>query len=151
MANKKRQYPSSVEEVLDDTVKYRRDIIRVMNEFKALNPWKGTPRQKAAKLCWLHIQLCESYGTNTSLTFDPEILCDQESKHGNGWYHHGMNNIHICGKISVLTFLHEWGHNLHGASEHLACWWSINLFRKIFPSNFEKLLNNANGHYLAAR
>lgn len=151
MENKNRQYPSSLEEVIDDTVKYRRDVIRVMNEFKSFNPWEGTPRQKAAKLFWLHLQFCEIYGANTSLTFDPEILCEQETQFGNGWCDFEMNNIHISGKVSVLTFLHEWGHNLHGESEHLACWWSVNLFRKIFPRNFNKLRNNARGHFLAAR
>lgn len=151
MANKKRQYPSSVEEVLDDTVKYRRDVICVMNEFKNMNPWKGRPRQKARKLLWLHLHFCRIYGKNTALSFDPEILNNRESKNGNGFYAPALNEICLLGKISVLTFLHEWGHNLHGESEHLACWWSINLFRKIFPDNFNRLQENARGHYLARR
>lgn len=150
MRKKNRQYPSSVEEVLDDTIKYRREVIRAMNSYKDMKPWEGTPFQKAAKMFWLHLQLCEIYGANTSITFDPAILCGRESKTGNGWCDFQIDNIHIIGRVSVLTFLHEWGHRLHGESEHLACWWSINLFRKIFPGSFNKLLENANGHFLAA-
>ena len=148
--NPLRQYPSSIDEILDDTIKYRREVVKAMNKFKSFEPWKGTPFQRAAKLSWLHLEFCKIYGVDTKLTFDPDILCDVEQKSGNGWWDPELNMIHISGKVSILTFLHEWGHNLHGESEFYACWWSINLFRKIFPQNFNKLRNNARGHFLTA-
>ena len=144
------EYPSSIEEVIDDTVKYRSDVIKAMKKFKKLNPWQGSALERAAKLLWLHTHFCKIYGKNTQLTFDYNIFHNQETKNGNGFYSPAYNMIHLQGKVSVLTFLHEWGHNLHGSSEYAACWWSINLFRKIFPGNFKKLLKNSKGHVLIA-
>jgi hypothetical protein len=38
----------------------------------------------------------------------------------------------------VVTVLHEWGHVL-GLGERGACRWSVNLFRRVFPREFERL------------
>jgi len=143
-------YPGSIDEILDDTVKYRKSLIKIMNRFKSFDPWDGTPAEKAAKLYWLHIRLCKIYDKKIYLSWDPAIIMGVESKNGGGWYQHLDRHIHLYGKVSVLTFLHEWGHVLYGSSEYAACWWSINLFRKIFPKNFNKLRHRAQGHLLAA-
>jgi len=41
--------------------------------------------------------------------------------------------------------MHEWSHSL-GKGEKEACRWSINLFRKIFPKSYAKLVPK--GHLL---
>jgi hypothetical protein len=143
-------YPSSIDEVLDDTITYRKSLIKLMKQYKKYGPWEGKTVEKAAKLYWLHMNLCKIYGANVTISFDPSILLGNETKNGNGWYSPVNSHIHISGKVSVLTFLHEWGHALHGPSERLACWWSINLFRKIFPENYKRLYRRANGHLLSA-
>ena len=43
----------------------------------------------------------------------------------------------FVGRLSVVTFLHEFGHAL-GYGERGACRWSINLFRRCFPRSFAR-------------
>jgi hypothetical protein len=53
--------------------------------------------------------------------------------------------ITMRGKLSVVTFLHEFAHAL-GRDERGACRWSINLFRRAFPEQYARL--QADGHTL---
>jgi len=53
--------------------------------------------------------------------------------------------ITMRGKLSVVTFLHEFAHAL-GRDERGACRWSINLFRSVFPEQYARL--RADGHTL---
>ena len=39
------------------------------------------------------------------------------------------DTIRLTGKLSVITFMHEWGHVLKGHSEFEACRWSLRLFQ----------------------
>lgn len=52
-------------------------------------------------------------------------------------------NLH---NTSIITALHEFAHHLYGRNETKACQWSIWLFKKTFPKNFNKL--KWNGHML---
>lgn len=138
-------YPQTVEEVICD-VTYRRSVLRAMRQFKNMKPWRGSGIERAAKFMWLNEQFCLIYGKNVTLSFDPRILMDMESASGNGFCYLEKGVIELVGKLSVITFLHEWGHMLKGASEHEACKWSLNLFRQIFPVQYSRL--NAEGHIL---
>ena len=138
-------YPQSVDEVICDVV-YRRSVLRAMRDFKRMKPWRGSGIERAAKFMWLHEQFCSIYNKDVALSFDPLILMDKETSFGNGYCYLNIYKISLVGKLSVITFLHEWGHMLKGASEHEACKWSLNLFRQIFPVQYSRL--NAEGHIL---
>jgi len=140
-------YPASLEEVIKD-VKYKRETLVALRRFKSSNPWKGTFPVRLGKFIQLHNDLCDIYGVNVELFIDPSIL--ENSHSGQSNFNPALNAITLHGKLSVLTFLHEWGHVLKGISEYEACIWSVNLFRRVFPDNFDRLRNNARGHFLAA-
>jgi hypothetical protein len=60
-------------------------------------------------------------------------------------YRPACHTITLTGKLSVLTYLHEFAH-ARGADERQACRWSINLFRRCFPRSFARC--RAVGHTL---
>jgi len=142
-----RDYPASLDEVIRD-VKYKRETFAALRRFKRSNPWKGTFPVRLGKFIELHSDLCRIYGVDIELFIDPSIL--ENSHSGRSNFNPALNTITLYGKLSVLTFLHEWGHVLKGSSEHKACVWSVNLFRRVFPDNFNRLRDNARGHFLAA-
>lgn len=142
-----RDYPASLDEVIRD-VKYKRETLAALRRFKRSNPWKGTFPVRLGKFIELHNDLCDIYGVNVELFIDPSIL--ENSHSGRSNFNPALNTITLYGKLSVLTFLHEWGHVLKGTSEYEACIWSVNLFRRVFPDNFNRLRDNARGHFLAA-
>jgi hypothetical protein len=139
------EYPQSVEEVICD-VKYPGAVLRAVRQFKEMKPWRGSGIERAAKFMWLNEQLCSIYGVDIKLSFDPLILVDNETPSGNGFCYMDQGIIELVGKLSVITFLHEWGHVLKGWSEYEACKWSINLFRRVFPVQYSRL--NTDGHIL---
>lgn len=140
-------YPASLDEVIHD-VKYKRETLTALKQFKASRPWKGALADRIVKFWDLHVELCRIYGKNVGLDFDPSVMLNEGSGRSN--FNQLTNTITLHGKLSVLTFLHEWGHVLKGRSEYQACVWSVNLFRKVFPDNFSRLRDNARGHFLAA-
>mgnify|MGYP003352585187 FL=1 len=110
--------------------------------------WRGSFIRRLGKFTQLHQDLCSIYGVDVELLVDPSIL--ENSHSGRSNYNPALNAITLHGRLSVLTFLHEWGHVLKGYSEYEACVWSVNLFRRVFPDNFDRLRNNARGHMLVA-
>lgn len=140
-------YPASLDEVIRD-VKYKRETLEALNRFKRFFPWKGDVISRMDKFGWLHIELCRIYRVDIQLNIDPSVMLNEGSGRSN--FDPLTNTITLHGKLSVLTFLHEWGHVLKGSSEHKACVWSVNLFRRVFPDNFNRLRDNARGHFLAA-
>lgn len=140
-------YPTSLDEVIHD-VKYKRETLTALGQFKASRPWKGALAARIVKFWDLHVELCRIYGKNVGLDFDPSVMLNEGSGRSN--FNPLTNTITLHGKLSVLTFLHEWGHVLKGSSEYQACVWSVNLFRRVFPDNFSRLRDNARGHFLAA-
>jgi hypothetical protein len=48
-------------------------------------------------------------------------------------------NVIILNKPSIITTLHETGHCLFGKSELLACVWSYQIFKAVFPGDLKKL------------
>lgn len=140
-------YPTSLEEIVRD-VKYKTQTLKAVEEFKESGPWRGELPLRMQKFVNLHERLCEIYNIKVTLRFDPSVMLNENSGRSN--YDLIDQIITLHGRLSVLTFLHEWGHVLKGVSEYEACIWSVNLFRRVFPSNFERLRNNANGHFLSA-
>jgi len=150
-----RDYPKSVDDVICEQT-YRRSAVRAMRWYKTAKPWTGSLYERIEKLTTLHTKLCRVYGVNVNLFISP---CVQNNRNGNGLCTFSKKRkngtrtstyIVLTGKLSVLTYLHEFGHALHGPSEMEACRWSLNLFRKVFPDNFERHKENAIGHMLRA-
>jgi hypothetical protein len=132
--NKKKKQKSKVviypkiDDHIDDTLKFCKDTLNAINEFKTMKPWRGTIRERRSKLVYLHRHLCEIYGIDIGITFDIAVkknvyLPDE--------------NLIVLKSCSVLAFLHEFAH-ARGRDEKGANRWSLNLFKRCFPKSFEK-------------
>lgn len=139
------KYPQDLDAIVCEQ-NYRAATIKLMKEYKKWRPWRGTTSYRIQKIYWLHNNLCNIYDKETALFVHPSVLaggssgssCHVSTSYG--------DFIILNGRVSVLTYLHEFGHGLKGESEHEACKWSINLFREIFPDNFKRLIGR--GHFL---
>ncbi len=134
-------YPNSVAEVLDPPVRFKSATIEAVRRFKRSKPWRGSEEERIAKFQQLHVDLCCVYRKATTLQIG--ILDGSDS--GSSYYQPATDMITLCGRLSVLTFLHEFGHAL-GLDERGACRWSLNLFRRVFPLSFARCVSD--GHML---
>ena len=134
-----KDYPETVLEVIDDSLKFRPRALRAAREFAEAGPWRGSIDERKGKFRRLNKSLAEVYGIiEPSLRFG---LIDGSCS-GRSHYMPTLHQITLTGKLSVVTYLHEFAH-ARGMGERGACRWSINLFRKIFPEQFARLVGRA--------
>ena len=134
-------YPATVQEVLDPAVRFKPAALRAVRAFARSKPWRGTFAERWEKFITLRQALSEVYGIAPILEFWGE-----EGGHsGSSCFVPRRNTIILRGRLSVVTFLHEFAH-ARGADERQACRWSINLFRRCFPRSFARC--RAVGHTL---
>jgi len=142
-------YPDTVAECLSDRTKYRRGVIATVKEFKREGPWRGSIEERKARFRRLNEALAGAYEMPTpdlrferiGGSFSGASSC---ARQGDG----RPAAITMRGRLSVVTFLHEFAHAL-GKDERGACRWSINLFRRVFPRQYARL--RADGHVLRRR
>lgn len=138
-----RNYPATVAEVLRP-IKLRSFTVRALRAFARSKPWAGTMAQRQAKSRTLHDQLCRTYGIQPTLVFGN----DDTSDSGRSCFIPGMNTIVLRGRLSVVTYLHEFSH-ARGMDERQAVSWSASAFRRFFPKSFGRCSQVA--HTLRAR
>jgi len=137
-----RQYPATVVEILDDQMTFSSDLLQAVQAFAESKPWAGSTESREEKFGQLNRSMAEA------CRIDPPKLIFGRIDGGNAGGSRYTTRIHrivIVGKLSVVTFLHEFGHAL-GFDERKACRWSINLFRKCFPREYARLIHV--GHLL---
>jgi len=125
-----RQYPATVVEVLDDQMTFPSDLLQVVEEFAVSNPWEGSIKSRQEKFRQLNRSMAEACGIEIPKLIFGKI--DGRST-GGSCYTPRIHRIVIVGKLSVVTFLHEFGHAL-GYREKGACRWSINLPESLLRS-----------------
>jgi hypothetical protein len=128
-------YPRNLEEALGPPLKFPAETLRAIRAFASSKPWQGSFEERQVKFRQLHSDLRKIYGVNPSLV----ILGDGTGDSGGSSYCPMTNTITLVGRLSVITFLHEWGHVLKGRSEFEACRWSLRLFEKCFPKSWARL------------
>ena len=137
-------YPSTVAEVLDPPVRFRRATVEAVTCFATSRPWRGSIDERKDKFQQLHGDLCRVYGKQTTLRFGPiDGNCS-----GSSYYSPALDMIELKGTLSVVTYLHEFAHAIGTIDEYSACRWSLNLFRQFFPRSFARC--RAVGHVLLA-
>lgn len=115
--------------------------IEILKEFKEANPWRGTIDERKEKFRVAFRKMRELYGIGRSrLTFAVPNRVSQWRASGWSSYNRSTGRITLRGRLSVITFLHEFGHAL-GKGEKGAVKFSLNLFEKVFPEQWEKLQN----------
>jgi hypothetical protein len=138
-------YPATVAEVLRRPINFRRRTLRVVRDFARSRPWRGDFRDRCRKFEALHGQLCALYGKATELFIDTSAAWGRDS--GDSHYRPGRDLIVLKGRLSVVTYLHEFAHAL-GRDERGAVRWSVALFRECFPRSYARA--RACGHVLRA-
>ena len=130
-------YPEAVIDVLDDEIRYPPGVVEAVESFAAMNPWQGSINSRKMKFQQLNRDLARA------CNIDKPTLCFGQlhgGSSGSSFYRPSDHRIVINGKLSVVTFLHEFAHAL-GFDERKACKWSINLFRKCFPRQYSRLIH----------
>ncbi len=138
----KKAYPESVLEVLDETLTYPNGVLQAVRVFAESKPWQGSLNERKKKFRKLNQAL-----SATCKIVPPKLVFRQIDGSHSGASHYSKLHHHIVlmGKLSVVTYLHEFAHAME-MDEKDACRWSINLFRRFFPRQYGKLIHV--GHML---
>lgn len=129
-------YPATAQECLHPNAKFRPAVLRAVRTFRRAKPWRGTQQERIIKFAHLHQQLCQIYRLPVELRFS---IGAAESDSGHSHYSPAARQIVLSGRLSVITYLHEFAHARFGRSERKAVTWSLNLFRRTFPRSFARL------------
>ena len=132
-----RQYPATVIEILDDQMTFPSDLLQAVQVFAESNPWQGSTRSRQEKFRQLNRSMAEACRIEVPILIFGKL---DGGSTGGSHYIPRDHRIVITGKLSVVTFLHEFAHAL-GYGEREACRWSINLFRKCFPRKYSRLIH----------
>lgn len=138
-------YPATVGEVLATPPRYKAATVRAVRELARSRPWRGHLDERCRKVEALHAELCRVYGKRTGLFIHPDCGFDLDS--GRSFYTPVRDLIVLTGRLSVVTYLHEFAHAL-GRDERGAVRWSVGLFRLCFPRSYAR--TRAVGHVLRA-
>jgi hypothetical protein len=136
-------YPATVQEVLDPGLRFKPAALRAVRAFARSRPWRSSVAERKAKFRRLNRALAAAYGIAEPRLIFRGVEADMPSGASN--YRPAAHAITLVGKLSVLTYLHEFA-PARGAGERQACRWSINLFRLCFPRSFTRC--RAVGHTL---
>jgi hypothetical protein len=107
--------------------------LRAVRALARSKPWQGTLGQRRHKFRRCLAALSAAYGI-------AEPRLDFVGGGGESFasrYEPARHRIVLWGRLSVVTFLHEFAH-AKGADERQACRWSVNLFRRCFPRSFAR-------------
>jgi hypothetical protein len=128
------EYPATVQEILDDKMKFRSKVLKAVRRFARSHPWQGSHPERRAKFEQLLDDLSALYGIAR-----PRLVTDglDGGDSSRSCYIRAFHTIILRGKLSILTLLHEIGHAL-GKDEYQATKWSVNLFRVAFPRSFAR-------------
>jgi hypothetical protein len=125
--------------IWDDNKKYKVGVISALKEFKRNYPYAVGNATRMIGMSELLNKLNAIYGINPVLNFSTIDDSNSFTSH----YDPLTNTIMIAGKLSIITFLHEYAH-ARGKDEFGAVKWSLSLFKRCYPIAFTKLI--ASGH-----
>jgi hypothetical protein len=131
----RRNYPATVQEVLDPALTFKPAALRAVRAFARSKPWRGSLSRRKDTFRRLNRELAAAY-----CTAEPRLVfqgIEGGTGSGDSSYRLATHTITLVGKLSVVTFLHEFAH-ARGFDERQACHWSINLFRRCFPRSFAR-------------
>lgn len=120
-------YPATVAECLRPRATFKPGVLAALRALRRARPWRVEGEARLALLRPCAAALARCYGVPA-----PRL------EFGGDCYAGGA--IYLDPEVvSVLTFLHEFAHHL-GRDERGACRWSLNLFRRVFPRSFARLV-----------
>lgn len=156
----RQDYPATIKEVLDDGMKFRKGTIRALKMFKAHIARNGLRGYKDPQVILRRYYAMRWLVQTLALVYRipvPELrlgrITGKPGSSGASRYIPGAHVIILEGRLSFLTLLHEYAHAM-GKNEADAVRWSVNLYRRVYPRQFAKLLERngggQKGHFLSA-
>lgn len=116
------------------------DLIDLLTLWKKQHLWKGSIEGRKNKFQWMHEHMKVLFN-KPNLRLIIRVSEKSDKTPGSSAYSsYGNNRIVLSGRLSVITFLHEWGHVLLGHDEDLAVEWSNFYFKKVFPLSAKRLV-----------
>lgn len=147
-------YPATVAEVIDDSITYKPAALAAVRAFARSKPWRGTASERIAKVIQVNSDLAAAYSIPVPQLFFMDLADGllnppptPPGSSGSSFYRPSDHSITLTGKLSVVTYLHEFGHAL-GKDERQTCRWSLNLFKRCFPRSYARL--RPMGHMLVS-
>src|SRR5687768_4180524 len=100
-------YPASVAEVLDDRTTFRPAALRAVKAFARSRPWAGSSDERKQKFRDVNRALAEAYEVA-----QPQLVFGEldGGDSGRSCCIPRLSCIILTGKLSVVTFLHEFAH-----------------------------------------
>lgn len=118
---------------------YPPELLQSLEQFKRVGAWSGTVPSRKQKFEWLHRRFCEIYGKRWKLRFEVPDRISLWHFSGGSSCNYSTHTITLRGRLSVVSFLHEWGHALGLHEQEQAQAYAVGLFRLIFPEQFARL------------
>ena len=115
---------------------YSPELIDLVNHWSGKQVWNGTLDDRKQKFLWMHERLQQLYNKQEVQLVFGTITKETEKRLGSSGASKTLSShIVLQGKLSVVTFLHEWAHVI-GMDEYMAREWSQGLFKIGFPSSY---------------
>jgi hypothetical protein len=130
-----RGYPATMAENIKDDVKFKKGAVAVLRKFKAKKTFKMNVPCRLEAMGELLEDLSKVYGIECP---GLEATNINGGHSGDSYYDRLNHKIMMQGKLSIITLLHEFAH-ARGRGEKGACIFSLNLFKRVYPKQFEKL------------
>ena len=108
--------------------------------------WQDKIKTRKETIQNLHSEMNRIFNKEIALNMDsiPHYY-NQWTTSSNSRYERYTDTIVLDGKISLITYLHEYGHALGFKKESQAQQFSIYIFEKAYPDKFAKLIPTRNG------
>lgn len=116
-------------------------VEQIINKVKEIGNrfWRGEVKDRKKAFLELHNFLNTLYNRNIKLIFNINEDPSKWTFSGNSYYSSLEEKIVLKGKLSLITFLHEWGHALGKWKQEEAQEYAVSIFSKAFPEKFAKL------------
>jgi len=132
--------------VFGPEVKFKLGVIAAIKRFKKKKTHLRTSYERLEAMRELARDLGMVYGARREVQVAAVCLVEDETADSrSSFYHRKTNTIVMVEKLSIITFLHEFAHAL-GKDEVGATRWSLTLFKRVWPDQFERL--QPDGHTL---
>lgn len=123
---------------------YKPEAIKALRAFKKKKTFKLSVEERIQAMDELLQSLAQAYTFEKPITLKAENMVGGFSGASHVKKYADRFEIFLVGKASIITLLHEFAH-CRGYDEHECKVWSLNLFRKVYPKQFEKLVITEHG------
>ena len=129
------------------------ELVDIVKECSSKKLWRGSLEERKDKFLEMHNLLKRFFALpNLELRF--EEITEETDKlagaSGGSYFNPEASLIVMKGRLSVVTYLHEFGHAI-GCDQERATKWSLGLFKICFPLSYSNLVAHPQNSSLMIR